>query len=347
MTITFDYCSTQFLSIDEIHVALHHAREHYPVVREPPTEQQVFATLEPARLPAFMDLTVHARLEAFWIKGRLSHAGSPFPSFEHILNESSGDLAPVASVVAKVGYEDKASKQTKRNYDSIGIALHEGKILFVYSPHGSRVGNDHVYRRSFLPELIEIAALPLVMDDSGDYYRLTHQSGGYLWVSGCFPPDLSPTVFHCELSGDTVTMALARMQRALDAIASSKRFENSWSVSLSTEDQRRASDETLAGRTYRVLEAKCFPAESYFLSLDLKIREIEAVESLKSFCGAKDEILVPLCGFLLSHEDDHYFNLELGTTARGHRLLVEASVPVNVNKLGSRLGVELVERGHG
>ncbi len=342
----FDYCSTRFLSIGEIHMALCHAREHYRSSRELPLERLVFVTLEPTKLPALVDLTDRANLWAFWIKGRLPRAGSPFPVFEHILNESSRDLAQAASVSVKIGYEEKESKQTKRNCDFIGVALHEGKILFVYSPHGSKVANDHVYRRSFLPKLIEIAALPLVIDDNGDYYRLAHQSGGYLWVSGCFPPDLSPTAFHCELPGDSVGMALARMQRALDAIASSKRFESSWSVSLAAEHQRRTSDKTLAERMYHLVEAKGFLAESYFLSLDLKIKGIEAVESLKLLCGPKDSMLVPLGGWGFPDEDEHFLNMEVETTARGHRLHVEASMLLNVKTLSANLGVELREQGY-
>jgi len=138
-----------------------------------------------------------------------------------------------------------------------------------------------------------------------------------------------------------------RMQRVLASLASSNRFEHSWSVSFSAEVGTAASESLLAEQTYRSLLNKGFPAESYFLSFDLRIREIEAVEFLKAFCGPKDEILVPLGGCPLPGEDEHYFNLELETTHRGHRLLVEASIPIDVKEMSTNLGVELIERGHG
>ncbi len=347
MSVTFDFCSERLLSLDEIQVALSNAKRHYEYSDKASGERHVFVTLNPATIASSGDVGSYAAFKSLSVQGWLSLAQTPFSAFERILNDSRNDLARFASVFVDIGYEEKESKQTKRDYDRMGIALQKDELLFSYLPHGSRVVKDYAYRRTFLARLIEIAALPLIIEDKGPQYRLVHAQGGYLWISGYSPPDLSPSIFKCELPGDSITTALARLQRALAALASSKRFEHSWSAYLLEEHELSTGAHSCAEQMYGILMNKGFPAESYTVGLHLTITHVEAVEHLRALCGPKDEILVPLCGFQLPHEDEHYFNLELKTTHRGHRLLVEASVPIDVNELSTRLGVELVERGHG
>ena len=347
MSVTFDYCSKRLLSLGEVEAALSNAKRHYEYSEKSSGERYVFATLNPATIAFLGDVGNYAAFKSLSVEGWLSLAQPPFAAFERILNDSRNDLARFASVSVNVGYEEKESKQTKRNYDSMGITLQKDRLLFSHSPHGSRVVRDYAYRRTFLARLIEIAALPLIIEDKGPQYRLAHAQAGYLWISGYSPPDLSPSIFKCELPGDSVTTALARLQRALVDLASSKRFEHSWSAYLLEEHELSAGAHSCAEQMYGILVSKGFPAESYTVGLHLTITHVEVVEHLRALCGPKDEILVPLCGFQLPHEDEHYFNLELKTTHRGHRLLVEASVPININELGTRLGVEFVERRRG
>jgi hypothetical protein len=346
MSVTFDFCSEQLLSLDEVEAALSNAKRHYEYSEKSPGERHVFATLNVAAIARLGDVGDYAAFKSLSVQGWLSLAQPPFSVFERILNDSGRDLARFASVFVDIGYEEKESKQTKRNCDRMGVNLQKDRLLFSYLPHGSRVATDCAYRRTFFTRLIEIASLPLIVEDRGSHYRLVHAQGGYLWISGYSPPDLSPSIFKCELPGDSVKAALARLQRALADLASNKRFEYSWSAYLLEEHELSTHAHSCAEQMYTILVTKDFPAENYTLGLHLVIQRIEVVEHLRALCGPKDTMLVPLGGFGLPGEDEHYLNIEVETTARGHRLHVEASVPINVTELSANLGVELQEQGH-
>ena len=347
MPVTCDYRSTSVVSLDDLRRIRTNADDHYIFRPEIDLKEGIHAFFNPKSLPSLAQLGHGGKIVDLTVKGLLSLKEDPFPSFEQVLGVATTHFLGIAATWVDVGFEEKESRQTRRAYDSFCIRCQEGKFSFLYGANGSKSHTDRGYRKQFMGRLIEVAQLPLILEDCNDHYRLRHQFGGDLWISHITFPDLSPSTFRCELPEASAAGSLDRLRRSLDAFASPKRFEYAWTVvPLHQLEEPLQFNERIVGMYQIVLNCR-LPATSYSLDLTYTIEGCDAIEPLKALCGPKDKVFVPLCSYWISNTKKEHLNLEVEICARGYRLLVEASVPIDMNELSAHLGVEVVERRHG
>ncbi len=326
MPVTFQYSSSKALSVDQLQDVSCWSRKCY--LYEEPEERISLINLQPVKLPVLTSLLSAAEVSPIRIVGQLSTRKDPFQTFEYTLCRWMSLRKQFSSFTVKIGFAEKESQQSKRSHNRIDVNLIEGGLYLGFSDGGFR----SLDKRAVYSKLIEASCLPVRIENKGKHFRLVHTLGGNLSVNGCIPPDLCPGFFRCELTEDTVPLALLRMRHVLDAISRPKRLSHSWSTTL---------DSKVIEHAYRVLQEDDFLAERYTLDFKIIFKNLNAVDHVRTLFSPKDTMLWHLGTLGIPSDDRWYVNLDVETTSQGHRLKAEASEPVNIQDLSSRLGIQI------
>ena len=82
-------------------------------------------------------------------------------------------------------------------------------------------------------------------------------------------------------------------------------------------------------------------AAARWRELRVLIDRLEGLDALTALCGTDDELYTAFATFPLP--DGNYLNLQVVTTAAGHRVDGESRLPVDIEEIGRGLGLELAE----
>jgi hypothetical protein len=271
------------------------------------------------------------------IKGLLSLDVPPFPAFLDILARGKQPIGAQQCLAVSVGFEESASQQTEDAYDTISASVRKSRVLFDYVANGSRVMRDVEYAREFLQRVITTLDLPISMRTEGDHYFLAHTSGGQLNVSETRGiKGESPAQFRCEMQGVEPEDLVNRMKIFLERFATGKRFDSSWTAWPATNFIMKRLPEM--ADLYRAVREIGFPAQRYFLDASFFLDDFRGIDALRSLCGP-GSIRTPLGGAELNA--GNWLNFEIVTSADGHRIEIEARLPIEAAELADQLGMKL------
>jgi len=248
--------------------------------------------LDPARLGGI-------EMRRAWISGtllaKLDHVQ------RHLAPLSRNLLATPSPLVCEIaiGFEEQASKQSKRAYDTIRWKFASGRHHFGYGANGSRISDDHAYRRTAFIELIKRLHLPLVITDVPDGFVLGHANGGVLAIHAASGfNDENPSSFSCEIPPLTPEGVAALLLTALQNSSSGKLITFQWSVRTSPPYAGcNLDDATESPRVFLFLANAGLPANSYDIQLEPRPSTLNELEVLRSLMGPKDSLLLPVGAF--------------------------------------------------
>lgn len=277
----------------------------------------LYGVTEPEVLPSAI-----FKLERLLLRGRLD--GTEIQQLPEVFR----DLVSWGNGSISCGFEERASKQSRRAYDSISVRYVDGIYSFAYVANGSRVMTDGAYATEFMSKLIRSAQLPLRLRTNGDAYSLEplrHRR------------DLEPldqasfglTGFRCRMDPRSATDVANGLGAILEDIGNGKLFGCGWTATV-----RAVSDESAEGR-YRALRVLDLPAVGYELDFQVRIDRLEDLEHARLQLGGGE---MAIGDSTLSKGVDAF--LELKVCGNGYQVIAETP-SVGATELQRHLGVAL------
>ncbi len=264
------------------------------------------------KLPA-LDQFTGVELASMHVVGYLPANDESYASLKTAFCEHAATpLACQALFAISAGYEEVNSQQTRSTCDTLVASIRYGHAHFGYRAGGSRIASENAYAARFFDDLATTADLPLRVERRDDDYFLEHTENRDLWTSYKGTNNENPKAFRCELAPDeTAEQLCRRLDRGLQSHASKKRFEYSWSFTVEDQDS-----ETTARLYAEVVNAK-LPASRHEAAYSFRLKDLDAIETMKQFCDGKGEVQVQIGTFEL---DDDYGELYVVISSEGFRL---------------------------
>ncbi len=246
---------------------------------------------------------------------------------------------PPSGLVAKVsiGFEERSSKQSKRNFDSLGWKTKGGRFLFAYAANGSKARTDVPYRCEVITRLIAQLQLPLSIKSVPDGFILERTSAGVLEIhmAGGLN-DENPSSFSCEIDTDDAERIGALVLKSLEVMGSGKIFEYTWAVY--NDLMGRVPDAITDGiETIRFASSANLTAESYEIQSLVTVQRLEDLDAIRLALPAKEEIVVQVGAF--KYESDQFANVRVRAGTNGYRVELESRNPIP-SGLTAKLGIE-------
>lgn len=288
-------------------------------------------TLEPFEAPR------GARIGSVVVEGQLQ-GKRPYEEFREVFRRGMGTVGAFGTLGVRVGFEERDSRQSKRTADTAGVWVIRGVPHFSYTPNGSRVAKDPGHRRDFMRRLAEASLVPLAFRDEGASFRLEHATGGELWTSGGGLGGVNPSQLRIAMPERCAIELVDILAQFLDSFGSGKRFDYAWRAQPTFDGRPQHEMEEGPRILAQVVQAG-FPAASYSIHVVFRLAEIEGIEILRALCGPKDEVLLTFCSF--EWPRGNQVNLDVVTSAAGHRIEAECRLPVDAAEIGEPLGLQL------
>jgi hypothetical protein len=333
MGTTYDYYVEGNVSISQIQNIYKLSENSFFPFRGFSTENFVRGYFHPETLPALMifngfdikDISTH---------GTIKKKNKPLEKLEMILVKGEYKIKDIGLISINWQFKEKASAEMKRCNDSFRIELRRGKCYFGYYSNGSKVGIDHEYAKKFMQELKTAADLPLEIIEAEDHFLLEHSMSGELSTPRASPGGKNPSAFICEMKNCTVHDLFTRMKSAFESVGTDNQSKFSWGASTGAID-----DHLLSKKIYDCVYENAFPADKYDIDLEFSLKDLRAIEDIRSLCGPKDKVFTEICSFNLS--EDNYANVQIITSQFGHRVCFELRLPEDTKQIRDKLGVKI------
>jgi hypothetical protein len=272
----------------------------------------------------------------FFIIGHLPVKEKSLDELFLILAMCEDPIGRYGNFSIEIGYEEKTSKQTRRNCDHVGVGIKTGKKYFIYRPSGSNVAKDTKYRKDFIRQLIETAGLPLNVIEREKGFMLSHHQESGLFISASEPGGLNPSSFRCELEGVSVGELESRVKTILNKYATEKRFEYWWSIAT------MGMENAEANRIYNVAVEKKIAAQKVEIGFSYILRQLEGIDFLRYLPGQKKEFSTRVCTFDLPGQVTA--ELHAITSVSGHFLEISITNPSGLPEVEAKLNLKLEKK---
>jgi hypothetical protein len=236
---------------------------------------------KPADLPGI-------RMDDSFVSAELPADDASVKVLAKIMKEHHDSIGRCGVLAVDCSYEELTSNQHPLYCDSIGVWRRRGKWnLACNTLSQSQAWQSTKYRKEYFAKVIKIAALPLVMRETGKKFFLTHKTGGEVTTFLAGFDGENPFGFECELSDVDHADAMRRFCKSIAAV-SKRIFNYTWHAGPQAE-------ETSDPLVYDLVQAVRLPAPSgYQLELRHRLESLGGLQSLQSLCSETDRLVTQI-----------------------------------------------------
>jgi len=342
MGVTFRYVSQDTIGPDRLDSLWMLWRAQAPCFESRIGELRDAAFLQPKKaLPSLAGLS-GVQIISVRVQGHIPPEMDTKEAFREVFNKGKESIGSVGGLSCSVGFEEISSRQSRRAYDTLSVTIAEGRRRFItYCANGSKVMKDPAYTWHFVQDFVQRLVLPVRFKVVGSHFYLEHDDPEMTLQrlrAGLDGAD--PCGFRCEVDWEDEVL-LEKMFDILPVIATDRRFDIHWAANTIHESPSPEESDR-ANRAFWEQVIRCeFPADGYFVHIDLRVRALADLEALGRLCGPDDVSYVTLCTFAIEEEIGEV-RTEIKT--QGYRLLFECSAPVDVARLSAILGIAFREK---
>jgi hypothetical protein len=340
---SFDCVSRDVLGIDELEAHWVLWKERLPSFKSQIGKFPDTAFLHPKVVIPTLSNYPGIQVSSVRVQGYIPSKMDTKEAFREVFHKGAKTIGVAGGLMCSVGFEEINSRQSKRAYDTLSVAIAKGRRFFSYCANGSKVMNDPVYRQYFIEDLLRRLTLPVRIKVAGGYFYLVHENPIMelqLLMAGL--DGRSPCSFSCQVEwGEDILVE--KIFEVLPMISTKKRFEVHWTAS--SMDELPSPEECDKGiRIFLEQIVQCeLPAKEFFVDLGFRIQDLAGVEALRHLCDQHDVCHVALYTFAIGKE---FVRILAEIKAEGYRLLFECPMTVDVTWLSEVLGLPFQEKGH-
>ncbi len=288
-------------------------------------ERKALPQLEPALWPTLANVSV---------TGHLNVKSADSEGLRVLLDAAAACASDSpCRVLARVGFEERESRQNKRGYDTLSIEVRADKQMVNYSANGSKAATDKEYCQALFGQMIQALDLPLGLEAEAGVYRLAHQQDGFLRTTGGFK-GRNPTGFWCEVPANTGNL-LSALVYAEKTLSSGKVFARDWVVSANPELGPRPGAAACAQVLALLMQSQP-QAEHFEITLNYLLDDAAQLAGLRALCEQDDVIFTD--AFTFEQPGGGLGYVRIATQQHGYTVLVDASEPIDQGALQQATG---------
>ncbi len=290
--------------------------------------------------PALPELPDGARLGRVRVEGRLKTVEELEAEFDRLSKALAPHLGRWRHLGGTAIFELRGFQQNLRQAASFRLSLTgEPRVNVGFEPGGLGGGRKNVAALHDLFKRVESwGRFPFVFVDEGKSYRIEPKNGVKLRLGSSELRDRNPRGFSYPLSEPSVAEGFDLMKSFVLEFGSGRVFRTEWVASTDI-----SQGDPGALEFYRRIRAGRFRAKSYSLFAVLRASNLEELEGARTLCRGKARLVCEIGSIPL--KEDNYATVEVVARESGYLLQLNCRYPIDVAKLSSELGLELVESG--